>query len=298
MKWWTHLFSKRPAFQNLRLHQRLQIDIPAVLKGPQGKEILGRVCDLGSASCKLELSGCVPPSQEATFELLPGLDLPGNNHHRGRVCWSRQQGARTYLGLDELTPESCLARLYDRFSRPHRPCQAIDRRRFIRYKVDGLPLTLENLTTGAEVQAECLNLSLEGCRLKMHKGLVREGNFLRLKLGPPPGWFGVTVVGQVIRSQGQEVALRLRGGTDRRFISLLNRLSASCEPLETAKLEVPWLELANQANESKMREDSLVHSLHSVSSQEPLGPPQHSGGKRCPSLWSARHLKPQFPKLQ
>ena len=298
MNWLTHLFSRKPAFQNLRLHQRLQIDIPAVLKGPQGQEILGRVSDLGSAGCKLEMSGRVPTGKEATFELLPGLDLPGDNHHHGLVCWSRQEGGRTCLGIDQLNPGSCLVKLYDRFGRPHRPCQAIDRRRFIRYKVDGLPLSVENLTSGAEVQAECTNLSLEGCRLKIHKGLVRAGHFLRLKLGPPPGWFGVTIVGQVCRCLGQEVALRLKVGANRRFNSLLNRLSASCEPLESARLEVPWLDLTSQGNESKTRDHSIVHGIQPGGALEPLGPPGHSGGKRCPSLWSARDLKPRVPKLQ
>lgn len=291
MNWWNAFLKKSEQLENRRAHQRLPLEVPVVYHPRPGQEIFGRVRDLSPAGCQLELAGKTDLPDRIQFKILSGLDLPGTEHHEGHLLWSRSEKDRTVIGLDGLSSHSSLSQLYERLARPHRPCQSIDPRRFIRFSGPAVVVALENLTVGWEARARVRDLSLGGCQLEAPKEFARVGHFVRMTF---TGWFGVTVVGQVAWQIGETLALNLDPGcAGPRFRSLLGRLARSGQ-------------LAPKPREELCLAD-LIEAGHTEASDSCQRPPDEQGrpaartgcqasllkrSRRCPSLWSARCLIP------
>ncbi|MBS2040457.1 PilZ domain-containing protein [bacterium] len=284
MNWWNAFFKKPEQLENRRVHQRLSLELPVVYHPRPDHEILGRVRDLSLNGCQAELGSKVELPKRLSFKIMPGLELPGTEQHQGRLVWWRFEGERTVFGLDDLPGQSCLAKLYERLVRPHRPCQSIDPRRFIRFSGPAVLVALENLTVGWEAEARVCELSLGGCKLLTPKDFARIGHFVRLTFR---GFFGVTVVGQVVRQTGDSLAINLDpSGVGPRFRSLLGRLARSGQLTPTPREELCLSDLidskrpeAKDSGESPQARTGCRASLLRRT-------------RRCPSLWSARCLIP------
>lgn len=290
MSWWNAFFKKPEQLENRRNHQRLSLEVPIVVSPKPGQEILGKVCDLSPDGCRIELAANLEKKDRLQFKLLPGLQLPGNPHHDGRLLWSRQQSDQVNLGLCELTSDGCLPQLYQRLVQPHRPCQSIDPRRFIRFSGTGFTVSLENLTVGWQGQGRILDLSLSGCQLVAPREFARVGHFVRVTFR---GWFGVTVVGHVVRHNGLCLALSLDPGhVGSRFRSLLGRLARSGAVAPTSREGLCLADLipgptTQSENEGRQTIKSRVAGR--------TGPFRNGKTpRRCPSLWSARCLLPSL----